>query len=265
MNSLFSALSVGGYFIAFVLVLLPPAVLPPKRPAFYQLLFLLPLLIALLLHFWLLWQATWQDGQIRFAWSQLFSWSFWLAMLWFVWANYKTLRLDLGFLLLPLTAASVLLLQWPAAHYLVVFTPLQVHIALSIAAYSLLLLAAIQAFGIMLLDSALRKHWPWAWLRRLPPLLVMEKTLFHFVRIALLLLTLVLVSGVFFVSQWQWLLFLPKMLLALLSWLVLALLLWGRAFWGWRGQAAVYWTLSGLGLVLLTYFLGLALARWLAW
>lgn len=264
MTNLLSAFSIGGYCIAFVLVLLQPATPRTTQLGLYRAALLAPLLPALALHLWLLGQTTWQDGYLRFAWPQFFSWSFWLATAWFLWSNIKTLRLDLDFVLLPLTAASVLLLQLPTEEHLVAFTPLQVHIALSIAAYSLLSLAAIQAFGIMVLDRALRKHWPWAWLRRLPPLLVMEKTLFHLVTGAWSLLCLVLISALFFLPQ-AWLLsFLPKMLLALLSWLVLGTLLLGRAFWGWRGQAAVYWTLSGLGLVLLTYFLGLYLARWLS-
>ncbi len=264
MSNLLSALSIGGYCIAFVLVLLQPATPRKDQLGLYRRLFLAPMLLALSLHLWLLWQETWQAGWLRFAWPQFFSWSFWLATAWFLWTGLKTLRLDLDFLLLPLTAGSVLLLQLPTEQHLAAFTPLQVHIALSIAAYSLLLLAAIQAFGIMVLDQALRKHWPWHWLRRLPPLLVMEKTLFHFVTGAWWLLSLVLMSGFFFMPQaWLWS-FLPKMLLALLSWLVLGILLWGRTFWGWRGQAAVYWTLLGLGLVLSTYLVGLSLARWLS-
>jgi ABC-type uncharacterized transport system permease subunit len=38
------------------------------------------------------------------------------------------------------------------------------------------------------------------------------------------------------------------------SWVVFAILLWGRHRLGWRGRTAIRWTLTGFGLLMLAYF-----------
>jgi ABC-type uncharacterized transport system permease subunit len=45
-----------------------------------------------------------------------------------------------------------------------------------------------------------------------------------------------------------------KTVLSVLSWAVLAVLLFGRWRWGWRGPRAVKLTLTAMGLLLLAYF-----------
>jgi ABC-type uncharacterized transport system permease subunit len=45
-----------------------------------------------------------------------------------------------------------------------------------------------------------------------------------------------------------------KTVLTLFSWLVFAVLLWGRHFRGWRGVTAVRFTLAGFMLLLLAFF-----------
>ena len=44
------------------------------------------------------------------------------------------------------------------------------------------------------------------------------------------------------------------MVLSLIAWLVFGLLLMGHSRFGWRGRAAVRWTLGGYALLLLAYF-----------
>jgi ABC-type uncharacterized transport system permease subunit len=45
-----------------------------------------------------------------------------------------------------------------------------------------------------------------------------------------------------------------KTVLSVMAWLVFGGLLLGRRVWGWRGQKAIRWTLSGFLLLILAYF-----------
>ena len=70
-----------------------------------------------------------------------------------------------------------------------------------------------------------------------------------------LLLTLTLVTGVFFSEQvfgrpFQ---FNHKTVFGILSWLIFAALLGGRWRYGWRGRIAVRWTLTGFLMLVLAY------------
>ncbi len=84
----------------------------------------------------------------------------------------------------------------------------------------------------------------------------MERLLFHLLRAGFVLLTLVILSGAVFSEQifGQPFTFDHKVVLSLIAWGVFGLLLWGHSHYGWRGRAAVRWTLSGYGLLLLAYF-----------
>mgnify|MGYP003512943343 CR=1 FL=1 len=88
-----------------------------------------------------------------------------------------------------------------------------------------------------------------------PPLLEMEALLFRILFAAFVLLTLTVVTGVFFSEQLfgKPLTFTHKTAFGILSWLIFGLLLAGRHFWGWRGRRAVHWTLAGFTALLLAY------------
>lgn len=45
-----------------------------------------------------------------------------------------------------------------------------------------------------------------------------------------------------------------KTSLAVMAWVVFAILLWGRHQLGWRGHTAIRWTLAGFCLLMLAYF-----------
>jgi len=45
-----------------------------------------------------------------------------------------------------------------------------------------------------------------------------------------------------------------KTLLSIVAWFVFGSLLWGRFKWGWRGQKALIWTLTGFVVLMLAYF-----------
>ncbi len=128
------------------------------------------------------------------------------------------------------------------------------HIVLSMLAYGLLTIAAVQGLVLALQDRLLRNHEPQDWLRQLPPLQSMERILFQFMAGGFFLLSLTLLSGFFFVEDIFAQHLAHKTALSLFAWLVFGILLWGRWRFGWRGKTAIRWTLGGYCSLLLAYF-----------
>lgn len=179
-----------------------------------------------------------------------------VVMLLFVGVSILRAVDNLGAVLAPLAALSVLLMLLPdrAAPLPVVATlPLALHVALSLAAYALLALAALQALVMAYQDSRLRQHAPGGVLRALPPLGDMERLLFQLLALGFTALTLALLSGVLFLGD----IFAPHLLektaLSICAWLVIGTLLIGRRRAGWRGRTAARWTLAGFALLVLAY------------
>jgi ABC-type uncharacterized transport system permease subunit len=131
---------------------------------------------------------------------------------------------------------------------------LQMHALLALLAYATLAVAALLAMMLWFQDRALRRRALGGWLRVLPPLTQTETLLFRSLAAGFVLLSLTLLTGVVFVDD----LFAQdlghKTLLSILSWIVLAVLLFGRWRWGWRGPRAVKLTLTAMGLLLLAFF-----------
>ena len=156
---------------------------------------------------------------------------------------------------LPLAALFSLALPWlPAQHVrpLAGEWPSLLHIFSALLAYSLLMVAAVQAVLLWWLERKLR-HAPMQISPLLPPLQLQESFLFRVIGTGFGLLTLALLIAVMgmpglFASQP-----LHKPLFAVLSWLVFAILLFGRWQRGWRGRIAVRWTLIGFALLALSY------------
>lgn len=82
----------------------------------------------------------------------------------------------------------------------------------------------------------------------------MEDTLFDLITIGLVLLSVAIGTGLFFVDDFFAQHTAHKTAFALAAWLVLGMLLVGRLLWGWRGMVAVKWTLSGFLLLTVAYF-----------
>ena len=94
-----------------------------------------------------------------------------------------------------------------------------------------------------------------SWLERLPPVLTLERILFAVLWVGFALLTVLVLSGMFF-GELVWgrpLVLSHKVLLTLIAWLVFGVLLGGRKFAGWRGLTAVRATIFGFVLLFLAY------------
>ena len=92
-------------------------------------------------------------------------------------------------------------------------------------------------------------------LQGLPPLLTMEQLLFRIIAAGFVLLTLTLASGILFSEALfgKPMSFTHKTVFGILSWIIFAALLAGRALYGWRGRVAMRWTLAGFLSLVLAY------------
>lgn len=158
------------------------------------------------------------------------------------------------FPLAALTLAGALLLDSSAEPVTGRGPGFVIHVTLSILAYSVLTIAAIQALLVGWQERQLRGRRQFALLTNLAPLQTMERVLFEQLWIGLALLTASILSGFVFLEDMFAQRVVHHTVLALTSWLVFATLLWGRARLGWRGPTALRWTLSGFALLMLAYF-----------
>jgi ABC-type uncharacterized transport system permease subunit len=165
---------------------------------------------------------------------------------------------NLGAIVMPVAGLTVLI-EWlsPGQSPMPLSSPSQaIHIVVAIIAYSLLCLAAIQSLMLLAQEQKLRRHHPDGFVRALPPVQTMEQVMFQMIGLGFVLLSVTLVSGIFFSEAAFGTPFrlTHHVVLAALGWVVYALLLLGRWRFGWRGPTAVRWTLGGFALLLLAYF-----------
>ncbi|MFK5971204.1 MAG: cytochrome c biogenesis protein CcsA [Candidatus Marithrix sp.] len=128
------------------------------------------------------------------------------------------------------------------------------HVLLSVIAYSLLTISAIQALFLALQDYNLRRKHPGWVLKKLPPLQIMESLLFQMIGIGFIFLSMSLLSGIFFLQDIFAQHLVHKTILSTTAWCVFAILLWGHWHYGWRGKIVIRWTISGFTVLMLAYF-----------
>lgn len=164
--------------------------------------------------------------------------------------------LHLGLILFPLAALGAVLGAGINDVQTVSIGPdwgLRAHILLSLLAYGLLTLAAVQATMLAWQDRRLRQHGS-APAPQLPALESMEAMLFELIAIGFLVLSLALGSGLMFTHDLFAQHLAHKTILSIAAWGIFAGLLWGRWRFGWRGRKALRGTLFGYGALLLAYF-----------
>ena len=128
------------------------------------------------------------------------------------------------------------------------------HILLSILAYSVFTIAAVQSVLLYLQDLSLKKHQTRGLIQALPPLQTMDLLLFEMIWLGMILLTAAFAIGWPFVFDLKGQHLIHKVVFASIGWLVFAILLVGRYRFGWRGIIASRWTLIGTGFLILSYF-----------
>lgn len=165
----------------------------------------------------------------------------------------------LGILVFPLTIASLIFaLLWRDTPNPIGQggTALASHILISISAYALLAIAAIQALLYAYQERQIKRRTSPAMLMALPPLQTMEVLWFRLVLMGFVLLTLTLASGALFSQQIFGYAFGFKhhTVFAYLGWVVFAVLLYKRVQQGLSGAQAVIWTMGGFLLIQIGYF-----------
>ncbi|MGV8992131.1 MAG: cytochrome C assembly family protein [Thiobacillus sp.] len=232
-------------WVAWRLLRAPPA--PSIR-------FLLPL--ALLAHGVLIYQSMLGYGNIRLGFGNSLSTILWLTALVYWVSSQGAPLARLQSWVSGLAAASVLGMALFTNTHVIPNSQalaLRAHLVVSFLAYGLLAVAALHAVLMTLLEKQLHRG---GFIRdNAPPLLTLEAMLFRSIGIGFALLTLAVMSGVFFSEELfgKALQFSHKIVFAILSWLVFGGLLLGRHFRGWRGRTALVWTITGFTLLLLAY------------
>lgn len=130
---------------------------------------------------------------------------------------------------------------------------LHMHILLSVGAWGLLALAALQTLALAVQERLLRAHRPLPAMH-LPPLQVMERLLIQLLVLGFFLLSLSLATGFIFVRDVLAQHLAHKTVFSLSAWLLFGTVLTGHWLRGWRGRALVGWVLAGFGCLLLAYF-----------
>jgi len=215
-------------------------------------------LVPLGLHTWLLARTVFAPDGLHLGVGNAVSAILWLTVL-IYWLGNFFYRLDgLQALVLPAAAAAAFLpAVFPSARPLpnTELLAFKIHLLIAMAAYSLFTIASLHVLLMALLERRLHDGTLPQALRRLPPLLAMEALLFRIIWAGFILLTLTLASGVVFSEELfgRAARFNHKTVFGVLSWIVFALLLGGRAVYGWRGRIAVRWTLAGFLMLVLAY------------
>jgi ABC-type uncharacterized transport system permease subunit len=127
------------------------------------------------------------------------------------------------------------------------------HVVLSLMAYSALMIAALYAIQLWFIQQKLKSK-QLIISSALPPLMTVEKQLYHLVIIGMGLLSLSLITGFIFLEN----MFTDgkghKAILSMLAWSVYAIMLWQHYTLGCKIRTAVIYTLSGAGLLTIGYF-----------
>lgn len=132
--------------------------------------------------------------------------------------------------------------------------PMDIHILSSVIAFSLLNIAALQSILLAIQDRQIRGRHPHRFILSLPPLQAMETLLFQMIGTGVVFLSVSLLSGFLFIEDLFAQHLAHKTVLSILAWLVFCGLLLGRSRYGWRGETAIRWTLTGFAVLLLAYF-----------
>lgn len=216
---------------------------------------LIPACIAVVLHGWLLASQVFTATGIDLGIFNAISAVAWFISTLLVLSAFVRATENLGIIVFPGAGLAIALeLNFSTSHITdTLGSTLEIHIVISIAAYALLSMAAVQALILTVQDNFLRNKRPGGLIRTLPPLQTMETFLFKLISTGFILQCLSLVSGFIFLENMFAQHLVHKTILSLIGWGVFGTLLWGRWQFGWRGKTAIRWTLIGFAFLALAY------------
>ncbi|QSP96283.1 cytochrome c biogenesis protein CcsA [Marinobacter salinisoli] len=213
--------------------------------------------LALISHGLMITQNLYNDGGFDFSFFKSSVLISWLVVALLVGLNLRKPVQNLFLGAYPLAALTIILA-------LITHTPSRLvpgdsygmlsHIALSVTAYSLFTLAALQAILLHIQNRQLKHNYNSLLVRNLPPLQTMESLLFELVWTGVVVLVLAIATGALFVEDLFAQDLAHKTVFSLLSLAVFVALLIGRYTKGWRGMTASRWTLAGCALLMLAFY-----------
>ncbi len=213
--------------------------------------------IAVSLHAMLLYGRIFDGPHLDVSFFTVLSLIAWLVALLLLLAALRKPVENLAIAVLPFAAIAVLLRLLNNEQHILNHSlsfGIELHILVSVIAYSLLTIAALQAILLYIQDAQLHNKHPGGFIRALPPLETMEHLMFRLIAVGFVILSVSLISGVFYIDNLLEQHLVHKFVLSISAWLLFAVLLWGRYQFGWRGRIAIRWTLAGFILLLLAYF-----------
>lgn len=214
-------------------------------------------LAAIVLHAYVLYKNLFTPSGLDLSFFTVFSLVAWSISAILLFAAWKEPVENLTIGVLPFAALAMLLRVLSDQHHHLSQTlslGLQLHILVSIIAYSLLSIAALQSILLYIQDAHLHGKHPGGFVRALPALETMENLLFRLIGIGFIVLCISLLSGLFYLEDILGQHLVHKTVLSIGAWILFAILLLGRWRFGWRGKTAIRWTLTGFAMLLLAYF-----------
>jgi len=180
----------------------------------------------------------------------------WLVSILILLSAYFRRIESIGIVVFPVSGlASILAVQISTKQLIEISnSAIQGHILISVVAYSLITLGALQATLLAYQDHAIRSHRPGGLAKFLPPLHDMESLLFVFLGFGLGFLSISLISGFIFLDDIFAQHLVHKTVLSIIAWIILATLMFGRFKFGWRGKTAIRWTISAFLFLMLAFF-----------
>jgi ABC-type uncharacterized transport system permease subunit len=201
-------------------------------------------LIAMLLHAVVLNHLIYQPSGLNLEFFVAFSLISWLVSVQILLScTFRKIE-SLGIVVFPMTGLAMMMALVDFTDPLIISgsNALQGHIMISVIAYSLITLGAIQACLLAYQDFGIRSHHPGGMIRFLPPLHDMETLLFQLLSFGFIGLSASLISGFIFLEDIFAQHLVHKTVLSIVAWFVLVILLFGRFQFGWRGKIAIRWS-----------------------
>ena len=212
---------------------------------------------AILLHAFVLYQSIFTDLGLNMGFYNALSLVSWVITVIVILTTLIKPTINLALIILPVSSLVLILDFFMPSQRIISESGnlgLDIHIIFSIAAYSLLSIATLQAIILAIQEHFLRIKHPVTTMRMFPPMQIMEDLLVQLLWVGFFLLSLALATGLMFVHDVFAQHLSHKTVLTILAWIFYSIVLFGRWSWGWRGRKLVKWTLTGFALLALGYF-----------
>lgn len=213
--------------------------------------------IALAIHILSIHMPVMNGEPLSFSFFTLSSYVMWfISLLLFITTINRKIE-SLAIIIIPSTVLSIVLgmtIGSGSERIVSMHSGLGIHILISLLAYSILMLASFQSILLHTQNKHLHNRQNNGFIRTLPSLEDMEHFLFRLITIGVILLTLSLASGFYYLENLFGSHVAHKTILSIISWVIFTALLMGRWKYGWRGKTAVRWTLTGFIVLAIAFF-----------